>query len=436
MLYYVTAFFAVASSFMIAKWGDGIRVPKELFCILGFLAIYLFASTADRRRGFTNKWIIGFVLWTFIQIAFYSQDRSGFYEGFYVVSAFLAVSALASAQSFSVIPIIRLRFAFLTFPEFTVDKYVDGFLRLLCWMSVAMSCYVFIQVLAWDSIHLVKGYWFGGDGDVTHRTIGTLGNPAVLASWYAMTLPAFFAQKGKLMKILFLFSFAMCCITKSAMGVAATVFAILVILLYRNKKFFWFLSIICLSIGLLFIYHPKLKTYVNPHGRIKAWKILYTAWHRGFEHPDHLNDPQGRKFIVRSGSLFGYGPGKSAEIFPKLTEWKVISSTPWIQAHNEPFEIAFNYGTVGLVLYLGFCGSILWTFLIVPKKKEMVALFGSLAGFFVSSLVLFPMHIGATAYLAVINVGMLLNIFYKTKEEGYEIPQSIRGRIMRALTMR
>ena len=72
---------------------------------------------------------------------------------------------------------------------------------------------------------------------------------------------------------------------------------------------------------------------------------------------------------------------------------------------------------IGLILYLGFCGSILWTFLIQPKDEIKIVLFAALVGFFVTNLAFFPMHIGGIIFPVVVYVGLLMNL---QRREGNE----------------
>lgn len=405
-MFYAILFFAIASSFWCGKIGDSIRVPKELACVAGFLLIYLLAG---RRETFRNMWAKGFILWGFVLTSFFVKSLSCFYELFYVTAGILALSTLATIDT--LIPSIThetIRFVRIPF-----EKQIRSISRVICWMAVIMASYAYIQALGWDSRYMVKGYFCPGEGPFAHRIIGTMGNPTVLASWFAITLPLFFMQRGKF-KLMFWYCAPALLMTQGRVGGVACLVAILIILFYKNKKIFFPLFIVgAVSLVLLFC-HPILKTHINPHGRIDAWKIVYYAWSKGYADKDFDYTEKKEKKIspdMLAKSLYGYGPGQFRYIIPQYTDdFNVVSDEPWMEAHCEPIEIGFNYGVVGLILYLGFCFSIAWKFLTQPKDELRVVLFSCLVAYFISSLLFFPLHIGGIVYLVTIYAGLLMNL--------------------------
>lgn len=410
---YAILFFTIASSFWCGQIGDAIRVPKELMCIAGFLAIHLLAG---RRRSFQNFWVKGFVLWGFVLTSFIIKNLSCFYELFYVTMGFLALSALATVDTF--LPSVKCKTLRVVHVSF--EEQIQNILKFICWMAILMSCYVYIQALGWDARYIVRGYFCPGEGPFAHRIIGTFGNPTVLASWYAITLPLFFLQKNKLW-LGFFWCLPASLMTQGRIGNTAMISAILIIFFYKNKKVFFPLFIITLTGILLLFFHPVLKTHINPHGRINAWRIIYYAWCKGYADKNFdYNEKKSNKIPpdVPARSLYGYGPGQFRYIIPPFTDdWNVVTDEPWLEAHSEPIEIGFNYGVVGLILYLGFCFSIAWKFLIQPKDELKIGLFAVLVGYFITSLLFFPLHIGGIAFLVILYIGLLMNLQGRMKYE-------------------
>lgn len=415
MLYYtILLCIAVTSLWLKGDIGDGIRVPKEIACMIGCLVIFA-ASLFEEKKRYVEKWLPAIIVWMYLHIAFFSREFLAFQETFYFLAAFVAIYSIAASKidlgwrlysrKDTVIEIRRSERAF--------SYDAEGILRFVAWCAVIVSVYVLIQAISWDSYHVVRGYTHIGEGAFTHRIIGFLGNPAVLGSWYAMTLPMFLLQKGKRFKFLFIFCASMMLLTQSTLTYLANFASIFTLALFR-KRYGWVIILLAIAmIGGVVIWqnHELHDSYFNFSGRIDTWKLAYKCLTKGYEDPTMV-DANGKPIQFIARTLVGFGPFGWVKIIPKLTGIPSQRIDPWLEAHCDPFEIFFNLGLVGLVLYLGFVFTLIWKFLKSEKSRPIVGLFAGLVGYFVSSLGIFPMHIGATAFLGIVYLGLILNLLY------------------------
>ncbi|GAG47369.1 unnamed protein product, partial [marine sediment metagenome] len=153
-MYYAILFFVTATSLWISpQLGDGIRVPKEIMCVIGFLSLWAMSRQA---RPFRNFWIKAFLLWGFALTSFLVKNINCFYELFYVTSGAIAISALATTST--LIPTFHIKG--IQFQQISFEEQVKGISKFICWVCALMSTYLFIQALAWDSIHTVVSFEF------------------------------------------------------------------------------------------------------------------------------------------------------------------------------------------------------------------------------------------------------------------------------------
>jgi O-antigen ligase len=203
-----------------------------------------------------------------------------------------------------------------------------------------------------------------------------------------MCLPFCAHRKGIIGYGALVLSCVIIALTRSSVGLFSAFISCIVYTFFTNKKLFIALIVSSVIAGFLFTQKYDVKTYLNPTGRIEvhreAWKIL------------------------REKPLTGMGLGTFEHLIGGNAEiYKKCNNQNWKELHDEYGQIWFSTGLIGLILFLGFIGSSIKSFL-MNRTVEKVVLFSSLSAFLIICAGHFPLRISPLSFYAVILTGLFL----------------------------
>jgi len=421
MLYSVLAFFLFAVPFFTWQgWADGIRFPKENLSIIGFLAIIGTSFSLYRLRPFKNKWLFLFLGWCFLLtiINFYlipvylekvvldmPTSFIAYKELFYITLITLTIVCLAS-----IIPKERrvkdFRFFEINFKE-TLD--FQAIAKVVSWVVIIVSVYSFIQALGLDEIYRCADPSTGwvaqtpltldpikklSVGDMSRRSVATMGNPSILAVFVSMCLPLCLYLRQKLGYIAFLSGLGVIGLTLSFTAILGLIAGLTVYLWFNHKKILLWLLVLAIPITFYLSgsqkFEHKLKHFLNPTGRVEVHK---EAW----------------KLIVEK-PMFGFGLGSFEYLIGSNPHvLSRLNNQSWKELHDEYGQIWFTTGFIGLTLFLGFIVSSVRQFL-KNITDESVALLASLTVFLVMSFGYFNFRVAPISFYGAVFTGLFLNV--------------------------
>lgn len=419
MLYtLLSVFLIVIPIFCWNGWGDSIRYPKENLSIIAMMSIIGVSFYFYKFRPFRNKWFIFFWIWCFLLTIFNSylipiylqkiiidmpSTMIAYKELFYITLVFITVFCIASVEP-KERKTVNLRLFEINFKEI-LDFHAIA--KVIAIIVIFLSVYAYIQALGLDELFRAADPSTGfvaktpltlnpilkiNVGDISRRTVATLGNPSILAIFMAICVPLCLYLRSKLGYLAFLMTLIVILLTKSCMATIGLIAGVFVYLLFNHKKILLMLLVLSISIVLYFNqsqYIHKSRNFINPTGRIEVHK---EAW----------------KMIIEKPTL-GYGLGSFEYIIggnPEIIQ--KLDNNMWRELHDEFGQIWFTTGLVGLILFMGLILSITRSF-IKNITEESSALFASLSSFLVISLGYFTMRVAPISFYGVIFLGLLLN---------------------------
>jgi hypothetical protein len=196
---------------------------------------------------------------------------------------------------------------------------------------------------------------------------GTLGNASMSACFLAMTAPL---SPVPLLNIAAIF------LSGSAMGIGVLA---VVLISYRPK--------LLLGVPLVFAiaYFLQGHELLNDSDRLKMWKLGFDYW------KTHVN------------IWIGSGPGTLSIHLPYLQKMTLTSQEQvWMWFHNDWWDLIFEQGISGGVLYAGVALCVLYHARYRPRLRS------GILGFLASTLGNYPSHLPLTAISGLILVGVSL----------------------------
>ncbi len=421
MTFLIICLFLVLSTFIsLPTPPDEIRTPKEIMAIVGFLSVIWACFHFSRPKGFIlNKWLWLFVGWGIVDTFWikYIHFQPGnvlaqelafttaFARLFYILLAVMTIEVLSNVTTLFGDKTFRFGGFTLTPLKRNFSFEVSGIIKFIAFLGLIVSGYVvLIQLPGFDQYLRVIGEAEIAKGSLTHRLVGTLGNPSVMATWFAMVIPCLLYSRRYLGLGFTAFAIYL---SQGKTGIIAGIAALLFYLFFNNKKVFFVLITIILILGTSLQLTGK-KDVVQG-----VKNIVY----------NFVNDDEGRYIVWKqtlkdfkqmplTGTMLGsFQYVESPKIMPLFTY-----STIWRNPHCEYLRILFETGIVGLFLYLAFCWSVIWKFLKSKKTRETVTLMSVSVAFLICCITLFPFQIGTSALLIVICVSLLMNLLNKEEE--------------------
>ena len=420
-------------------FGDGVRAPKEIASIICLFGIIGVAVTKYAMRPFKQKWVFLFVLWCAASTLFSNYmlkleiltDLSEaniaatllmpsrifhLQEMYFILLAFVSIYVLSSSVA---------RHGVTSIGNVHVVENAGVFdMRIISnavsFVILALCLYAIVQALGLDQIFRVGNPDFPRTEDhpifgramfrgaFAHRIVGTLGNPAILGTWLALSAPfLYYSWKKRIVHIALLIVVLL--ITDSTTAqfcfVIVTLFYLLSKLLSKNRVLpFILASIIAVSIMASyavvfldvghFIKNKNAQSALNTTGRAL---VHYEA-----------------AKLCQNNFMFGMGLGTFEEHFTKnQSMFFKMSHNSWRQMHDEYGQIWFSVGLVGLVLFVLALFHIFAQYTHFLKVSSFptgsIVLMSSFIGYMIMSTTYFPMRVPPHSFYLVITTGLLLN---------------------------
>ena len=403
---------AIVPFFICIGFGDGIRIPKEFLSIISFIAIFGVAVYFYTQKAFKNKWLLLFLAWCFISLLFTSYSiplylgttilmmpshMFAWKELFYITLAIMTIYTIAGAEGAqNILAIGHVKVDFRVYDL----KWIANTIVIVLFV---MSVYSIIQALGFDGIFRCTDYGTGwiaqspfsfdkaNTGSISHRTVGTIGNPTFLGCWIAMCLPFCLYVRKVFGYVTMALGILILALTYSTLAIIEALTGIIVyLLLFRHWK-----VLLCFLLTVVAVFYFSFSTlksneYFNPEGRMPVHK---EAWN-----------------LLKENPLFGLGLGTfEHRIGEDPAVIAKLNNQNWRELHDEYGQVWFSLGLIGLMLVLGTMLSATIKFF-RNFTTDGAVLFSSLASLFVMSLGLHMFRVPPTSFYAVIFIGL----FYRT----------------------
>ena len=445
MVYSLIAFLLALIPFVVFDGiGDGIRTPKEIASIIGFILIIGF-SRAHLKKPFKNKFLFIFWGWCLLTVFFgeyfipvhlpkniiVNMSASIFaWKYLYVITLVVfAIDSIAAYEPEDGYNCFKKLGATLFFINKSIKDHIHTIASAVNWCVIILGTYCILQAFGIDDFFRVASNytdWIAQtpyEGAFTHRIVATIGNPSILGTWFAMCLPVSLYLRNKLGVLGFILGIIVICMTKSSTAIVGACIAVS-FYLYFNYKFIGDLMKVVLIIS-IFVGSIVMGHYFFLK-RVKSENAFYikceNTLQKLIDKKDGFLDGTNRIAIHKETwkvllkrPLVGLGFGSFEQLIgldPVIYE--KLNLENWRELHDEFGQIWFATGLVGLVLFLAFIISTYARFL-KSVTPESIFLASSLMGFLAMSFTLFPMRVAPTSFYGAIFTGLLLNVTRRTE---------------------
>ncbi len=330
---------AISSIFIWPNLGDTIREPKWVW-LWGF-ALTFSPIWLAQVRNFPKLLFLP-LLYFLCQPLVYAPFNLTFFFQF----SFLATIALGLAS---------------THPKLSA--------KLDRWIMFAVSLQLIVGILQIFKIDPI----FEPFGDVKNPNpfVGFFGQTTLLGAYLSAVSWYFGGRKNWLF---FALSSVGTIVTGSAFSIFAWIAGLAAWLIW-HKKYSLFLCQIFTMAAFIFIFRDH--SFFSPEGRWIVWRMALSAWLERF--------------------WFGWGMDSFAREFHAYHQGN--RDRPWLQAHNEPIELLFSGGIVGLLFALMVLGYLMFKNKLWWRKSEKLPWFLLLICISANSLGNFPLHLAPIALL-------------------------------------
>lgn len=407
MINTITILTLIASTFLtgifldpfIPNIGDT-RLAKEFICFTAALLI-AFYGFKDLSIKVVNKWITAFVIYSIIalplhphfRLVLWHQDINGFWN--YPVILNLVVYFMM----------------FLTIANAKLD--IERIFKVIFYCGFLSAFYSLIQFLNIDQLFVLlpKEVVLGSTAP---NMTAFVGQNTLAGAFIAMTLPFAFSIKDKPIKILGICVMVLAIfLIQSKTAIASMVIGLILYGILREERRRWveltgvILIILALGFSAYKIKHHE--RIIQDNGRFTIWSDVI----KDISGPQIVDDvpPNSSVFIKnaieinnkRTWLLTGVGPGAFSYVYPNK------NNSPWYEAHNEPLQVMYGWGFIGLVLV--FC-LLFEMFLFVHDKlysRRMVIVLVSFIIILINSLTNFVFQVDPTRFFTVLLMGLIYN---------------------------
>ena len=272
-----------------------------------------------------------------------------------------------------------LLFWYLSAMSLWTSAMLERFLRLLRWVGMSLLVYGGLQLLNLDQFFNPLD-----PGRPHDQLVGTVGNPSHFAAQLAMLLPLYLWAPTRWERWMTVPCLGLLAMTDSIGGQGA---AVAVLGWWGWQQFKgrrrWLvlggMSLLgLLGIGWCVWAQPN---GLNPYGRWQAWQEFYKLF---------VHQP-----------ITGFGSGYIMELSRVVND----TNTPinhWRHVHNEYFQIAIEYGLIGLGLVGWMVIDLIRRTFCLHPSSLLLTCWGVLIAFGLNSLVNFPAHLWGVGFLALI----------------------------------
>ncbi len=260
--------------------------------------------------------------------------------------------------------------------EYLNELDIDRILRWFSYVVGIILIYCILQLLNLDQFHKPL--------DLRYRDelVGTIGNPAHLASWLAICLPILYYAKTKFRILFIILTWIILLMTGSLSGLGV---AILITLFYNSffgrfkQCLLTFIILGSLSYIALCLKGFNWNLFLNNSGRFEFWKSLYP--------------------IFAQSPIVGGGFGKIISL-----------NNHWKHVHNEFYQIGIEGGLIGLGLAIWCIVEYFKKFVKQERSKLQVCLVSIFTAFLMLSMVNFTCHLYLTGILGMFSYAGLFVI--------------------------
>lgn len=406
------------SPFMFWPGADG-RIPKEIFCLLLVVFIVLYAIYKDGIPNFSNPWYLGLLgfliisvifspkLYDFMVVQFLSRDSFR-----PIVRGDQVENPLHSLWAYRPIfyCFIYSFFMFIVAGSFWTPDQQRLFLKIMAVCGLLTAVYMIFQHFGldqWNRPVTVKENI--NIKEVPAAAVGGMfRNPTIASPFLVLTLPFTLYFRKYLWAAILIVAI---CLSMSKVAIVAMVLTLMVYIALKSFEHAFFMSIVAFCLITAVISYtkaydptvwPKLRHSfaTESSGRTNVWKDTIKDIHS-----------PAKAGTTRIHAITGFGPGTFYYWF------STKHSSSFFHAHNDPLEIWYNLGYMGIFLFgmsILFMLRRAFTCLCLRPVRALVA---SFIGIAFCSCGTFVWQNHALLFYSLVVVGLLHNIYVLKGED-------------------
>ena len=273
-------------------------------------------------------------------------------------------------------------------------EHIRFFINAILWFAALNIFYMALQISNFDFIYRYISENTNQLGMFLENRIATgfMGQKAVMGAFLALCVPLLASRTSKLAVFGALGLFIPMYLSKASLSLWAAGIGLGFVLWYKIPKKIWFT--IAISVCLFFVFY-FVKVDKPGFDRVPQWKRVLSDCIR---HPvtgwglDSFRNVTSYKDFRYMGNLRVYDKGQ-------FLEW-------WDNPHNILISLFYEFGLVGLFLFIGYlrqCG--IW-FIRAIKEPDVIGLFGFMLTAVLLSQAHFIMFLARTAIIVIIGFAL------------------------------
>jgi len=290
----------------------------------------------------------------------------------------------------------------------------------LIWVAVLTITWMIMQFLLIDPMYVLSD----GSGRATDSSAdwtGLFGLKAAQAIFLATIIPVISAVNPIAALVLFIPIFHCYSVGAILAGVSSYIFYTF----FLHKKI---CSLVCvlgvIGVGLYMVkdYRQDSQMFTSRfhvwHLGIRdslrrPWGYGPDSWRNLLKHKNFIYIGDQDRNLYRAVHVSGddfkyqyYHPNPRARV--EGVQKRIRSSNWWDNAHNELIQLLFEYGVVGVAIFIGLLREMHFRFKYSVKSKELVMISACLVAFLAASTTHFPFHLARLGFF----IPLLLGAFY------------------------
>lgn len=299
-----------------------------------------------------------------------------------------------------------------------LEGYREKIALAIGWAAFLSACYAIVQSLNIDQFQVMRTYKEMGNktaGEIT----AMIGSPVYLAVFLCLCLPFCINYMKWWQTSLVCIAILAC---QSDTGTIGAVFIIVLMAAMRAKSTIWLKVMVCGGIlcgALILSFWPQVGPKIESmgNGRFLIWQQVWEDYNSpAILLPITEDMPENKRFEAellnkRKQTITGRGPGSFEFFFTRKHEAVSQYGVPilWNDPHNVYLRVLYELGAVGLGLFLGVIGFVLWkAFPAARADQWSLTLFCSFAfwcfaGLTTPLLIVEPLRFYAVAIFALLS---------------------------------
>ncbi len=379
----------------------GLRANQEQFFQIGATVLFAFVTLE-------NSYLAFFYLWSVAIYCFYGFPQIG---GPIVMNIFFGC--------------IIYQIAYKLIKKDNVEKVF----KMLLWLCVANIVWLILQMNKSDLIFLREDAY-------TVDLVGLMGLKCFMGMFFALCIPilAYFSWPLALSFFLPIYY------SQSSVAVVGGIAGFLFVLYYKSKKMFVVFLLIFIVEGGLFVARDTKKGMFED--RFRMWKVVLRD---AFKHPimgwgldSFRSVGEFKPFMYVENAMTletrrvhykALEIAKETHVLPPGKEYEGFVSpgdalNPWDNPHNEYIMLFYEFGIIGIMIFLAFAKNIKAIFITTP---QIIAIMGVFIVFLIISTGQFPFHVVRLGYLAPVMLGAYYKLIKDQKEQEIQTGDVIYG---------